>query len=263
MRTVLVVASLWANADPAATKQPIGPWLAPHVQSLSKTASKLQLELDKLAASSQDGIFEIQVFSLADEAAGEIRFVADLPEKRSTSAVALKREKARAVQAILPHILAAGHARPEAQHMVSTAGNRPAAAVQYVKTPITIVDAGIARTSLTMRQQGDQFQLTTAKIAFATTEFSVSITPDPGAMPFVRAPQPATITSHRGRVSIGESLVLFREAITPVTQPAGAKVVQAAAVEPEKEPPRATLFIITPRRGPKLPPPPPELFKRL
>ena len=148
--------------------------------------------------------------------------------------------------------------------MNSAAVGKPAMAAQYVKTPVTYVEAnGVARTGLTMRQQGDHFQLTTSRLTFAATEFSVSIIPDRGAMPFAPAPTASKSASIRGNLRLGESMVLFRDVIPVSTPPAGSKVVQAAAVEPDKEPPRATLFIITPRRGPKLRSPPPELFKSL
>ena len=78
MRTLLVVASLWANADTAATKQPIGPWLTTQAQALSKRAAELQLRLDKWAAGTHDCVFDIQVISLAEEATGEVRFLTEL-----------------------------------------------------------------------------------------------------------------------------------------------------------------------------------------
>lgn len=256
MRTLLVVASLWANAEPAAVTEPsIGPWLTTHLDTLRRDVAKAEIWLDKFVAGTQDAVFDIQAVSLADEAAEEVRFVAGLPDKRSSLTV-LKREKGVAVQELLPHILAAGHARQEAQHSVSSPFGRSATAAQYVKTPMTYVDGnGVARTALTTRQQGDQFQLTAFRIDFTSTEFRVAVLPDRGGSPLViqAATTKTAIPSVGAKVRLGESLVLYRDPVSPAAQPAATNILQAAAVELEKEPPRATLFIITPRRGPKLP----------
>src|SRR5688500_18479609 len=64
MRTLRVIASLWANADRAATKQPIGPWLGEQGRLLSKATADAKLRLDKWAASTHDCVFDIRVVSL-------------------------------------------------------------------------------------------------------------------------------------------------------------------------------------------------------
>src|SRR5436189_5670187 len=120
MQTILIVASLWATADPVPdARQPIGPWVTGQMQFAMKYLHDARARLDVWAEKTLDVEFDIQSLSLTDDAAKEIRFVAQLDEGTKRSIV-VPREKAEAVRSIVSHIVAAGDARVAAEHTIVT-----------------------------------------------------------------------------------------------------------------------------------------------
>jgi len=255
MRAFLVVAALWANVGPVrAADGPIGPWIAKHLKSASQKCAAGKVWLDNWASRTQEVIFEVHVFSLADEAADEIRFLTADQGSLRAGVTIVRPERLTQVRSIIPRIVDAGHARPEAEHTVAAAVGRSAMAVRYVKHPMTYISAqGVLRTGITRAAAGDMITLVPDVVSLSSTQIHVEIRGaplQPMLAPAFRptSRQPAT-SSVRGTLHPEESLLILRDPIAQDPVPAPADAVSGAVEQPDVEKPRATLFIITPRRA--------------
>ncbi|HVJ67458.1 MAG TPA: hypothetical protein VM510_05705 [Caulifigura sp.] len=244
MQTILIVASLWATTDPRPRAQlPIVTWLMAQMDLAANRIHQARAKIDFWAEKTFDIAFDIRVLSLADDAAREIRLIARTDEPRKGSVV-IPRRDTKAVQSMMSHILAAGDARIAAEHTVVTRAGTPARAEKVVDVEVTYVDPmGVPRVGLTKRPGGDAFRVHPTDVTLSKTRFSITAYSD-------RSPE-GTATSEfnaRGDLRLGESLLIFREAASPVAVHARSVVTAGRAVLREPPPSQAVLIIVTPRR---------------
>jgi hypothetical protein len=245
MQAILIVASLWATADPVPrAPQPIGPWLAGQTQLAIKHIQKARTKLDRWAEKTFDVAFDIQVLSLADDAAREIRFVANVDE-RTKGSIVIPREQTEAVRRLTPHIVAAGDAKIAAEHTVVTRAGTPGTAETYVKVGVTYVDPkGVTRVGLMRQLEGDAFRVHPTDVTLLSTKFSVT-------MYSHRTPNGAVATSEfttRANLNLGESLLIFRPAASPTAVQRRSVLAMGFVGLPDPQPSQPALIVITPRR---------------
>lgn len=244
MQIVLIIASLWAAADRApGLKPPVGPRLAEYARAALQRLKETRTAFDRWAEKTLDVAFDIQVLSLADEAAREIRFAAELDEKPKGSAV-IRKERTAEVRSIARHILAAGDARVAAEHTVVTRAGVPGIAMQYVKVGVPYVDPnGIARVGLTRRADGDSFHLHPSGLTLSRTRFSIKVYSG-------RTPQSVATSEFTAiaDVPVGESLLIYREAPELAVIPVSGTVTVNGVEGADPAPTQAALIIVTPRR---------------
>ncbi|QDT53831.1 hypothetical protein Pan44_18550 [Caulifigura coniformis] len=272
MRAFLVITALWANVEPVrAAEGPIGPWIAKLANSAMKKCAAGKVWFDNWASRTQEVIFDVQVISLEEEAANEIRFLADVQRTSRSPLTVIRSGRVAQVRALLPHIVDAGHARQEAEHTAAAAVGRPAMAIRYIKHPMRYIDArGNVRSAITRVPDGDMITLVPSVVSLTSTQLQVAIhaaPPLPGNTPAFRPQMRTTGNSISAPVGPEEQLLILREPIARDTGPAREGVVPVALEPLDAEKPRATLFIITPRRalrgtlGPNNPANQPQIFR--
>ena len=248
MQAILIVASLWATADPVPeARQPIGPWLTGQTQLAVKHIQKARARLDRWVEQNFDVACDLQVLTLADDAAREIRFVAKLDE-RTNLPVVISRSQTEAVRSLAPHIVAAGDVKVAAEHTVVTRAGTPGTAETYVKVGVPFADAkGEARIGLMKQLEGDAFRVHPMELTVSGTRFSVTMYSGRTQVGGVAASEFTT----RANLNLGESLLIFRPEAspTPVQRRSVLAMGFVGLPDPQSSPPSPpALIIVTPRR---------------